>query len=107
MGLWVCHRSIILAGLCLIFVANTAQLAARLYRKQSYDGMAEQGDIWADYSRLMELQKLVNPHTGKLWLERHSATPVTKGCVVHVANYRTETDAYLEQCQLEQSDQYN
>ena len=33
--------------------------------------MAEQGAICAAFSRLMELQTLVEPRIGKLWWERH------------------------------------
>jgi hypothetical protein len=71
-GLRVCHRSIILAGLCLTMVTNTAQSTVRLESWQSYGGMAEQGAICAAFSRLMELQTLVNPRLGKLWQERQN-----------------------------------
>ncbi|MGB1684142.1 MAG: hypothetical protein ACPHDN_02890, partial [Candidatus Puniceispirillaceae bacterium] len=37
---------------------------------QSYGGMAEQGAICAAFSRLMQLQTLVDPRLGKLWQER-------------------------------------
>ena len=37
---------------------------------QSYGGMAEQGAICAAFSRLMQLQSLVDPRLGKLWQER-------------------------------------
>ena len=33
--------------------------------------MAEQGAIYATYSRLMDLQTLVNPRLENLWQERH------------------------------------
>jgi hypothetical protein len=33
--------------------------------------MAEQSAICAAFSRLMELQSLVDPRIGKLWQERH------------------------------------
>ena len=71
-GLLVCHRSIILAGLCLTLVTNTAQSTVRLESWQSYGGMAEQGAICAAFSQLMELQTLVNPRLGKLWQERQN-----------------------------------
>jgi hypothetical protein len=48
-----------------------AQATIRLDTWQSYGGMAEQGAICAAFARLMELQSLVDPRTGKLWQERH------------------------------------
>jgi hypothetical protein len=71
-GLWICRRSIFLAGVWVALAINTAQSTVRLDSWQSYGGMAEQGAICAAFSRLMELQTLVNPRLGKLWQERHS-----------------------------------
>jgi len=70
-GLWICRRSIFLAGVWVALAINTAQSTVRLDSWQSYGGMAEQGAICAAFSRLMELQTLVNPRLGKLWQERH------------------------------------
>ena len=61
------QRSIILAGLYLKLVKNTAQSNVRLDRWQSLGGMAEQGAIQAVFSRLMELRTLMSPV-----LENHS-----------------------------------
>ena len=59
------------AGLCGSLMPITAQVTFQLETWQSYDGMVEQGAICAAFSRLMELQSLVDPHIGKLWQERH------------------------------------
>ena len=59
------------AGFCGSLMPITAQATIQLETWQSYDGMVEQGAICAAFSRLMELQSLVDPQIGKLWQERH------------------------------------
>ena len=46
---------------------------------QSYGGVAEQGAICAAFSRLMQLQTLVDPRLGKLWqeLQRHTKSVIS------------------------------
>ena len=69
-GLRICHRSLIFISLWFALVTQTAQSSVRLDSWQSYGGMAEQGAICAAFSRLMQLQSLVDPRLGKLWQER-------------------------------------
>ena len=61
------RKSLMVAGLCVGLTPITAQATIQLETWQSYGGMAEQGAICAAFSRLMELQSLVNPRIGKLW----------------------------------------
>ena len=69
-GLRICHRSLIFISLWFALVTQTAQSSVRLDSWQSYGGMAEQGAICVAFSRLMQLQTLVDPRLGKLWQER-------------------------------------
>ena len=69
-GLRICHRSLIFVSIWFALVTQTAQSSVRLDSWQSYGGMAEQGAICAAFSRLMQLQTLVDPRLGKLWQER-------------------------------------
>ena len=54
------------AGLCVGLTPITAQVTIQLETWQSYGGMAEHGAICAAFSRLMELQSLVDPRISKL-----------------------------------------
>ena len=61
------HKSIMVVSLCVGLPPIIAQATIQLETWQSYGDMAEQGAICAAFSRLMELQSLVNPRIGKLW----------------------------------------
>ena len=65
------RKSVMVVGLYVGLTPITAQATIQLETWQSYGGMAEQGAICAAFSRLMELQSLVDPRIGKLWQERH------------------------------------
>ena len=69
-GLRICHQSLIFISPWFALVTQTAKSSVRLDSWQSYGGMAEQGAICAAFSRLMQLQTLVDPRLGKLWQER-------------------------------------
>ena len=65
------RKSVMVVGLCVGLTPITAQATSQLENWQSYGGMTEQGAICAAFSRLMELQSLVDPRIGKLWQERY------------------------------------
>ena len=69
-GLHICLRSLIFISIWFAFVTQTAQSSVRLDSWQSNGGMAEQGAICAAFSRLMQLEPLVDPRLRKLWQER-------------------------------------
>ena len=69
-GLRICHRSLIFITKWFALVTQTERSSVRLDSWQSYDGMAEQGAICAAFSRLMQLQTLVDLRLGKFWQER-------------------------------------
>ena len=60
------RKSLMVAGLCVGLTPITAQVTIQLETWQSYGGMAEHGAICAAFSRLMELQSLVDPRISKL-----------------------------------------
>ena len=65
------RKSVMVVGLCVGLPPITAQATIQLETWQSYGDTAEQGAICAAFSRLLELQSLVDPRIGKLWQERH------------------------------------
>ena len=65
------RKSLMVVGFCVGLTQITAQATIQLETWQSFGGMAEQGAFCAAFSRLMELQSLVDPRIGKLWQERH------------------------------------
>jgi len=65
-GLRIGHRSLIFVSMWFALVTQTAQSSVRLDSWQSYGGMMEQGTIFAAFSRLTQLQMLVDPRLGKL-----------------------------------------
>jgi hypothetical protein len=82
------------AGLCVSLTPITAQATIRLETWQSYCGMAEQGAICATFSRLMELQSLIDPRIGKLWQERHrfAKSLVSKAAILEGVEELTSAD---------------
>ena len=65
------RKSLMVVGLYVGLTPITAQATIQLETWQSCGGMAEQGAFCAAFSRLAELQSLVDPGIGKLWQERH------------------------------------
>ena len=65
------RKTLLVVGLCIGLTPITAPATIQLETWQSSGGMAEQGAICAAFSRLMELQSLVDQRIGKLWQERH------------------------------------
>ena len=68
-GLRICHRSLIFITKWFALVTQTERSSVRLDSWQSYDGMAEQGAICAAFSRLIQLQTLVDLRLVELWQE--------------------------------------
>ena len=60
-------KSVMVVGLYVGLTPITAQATIQRETEQSYGSMAEQGAICAAFSRLMELQSLVDLRIGKLW----------------------------------------
>jgi hypothetical protein len=56
--------------------------------------MAKQGTSCAAFSRLMELQSLVDPRIGKLWQERHryAGSVISKAATLEGAEELTSAD---------------
>jgi hypothetical protein len=75
--------------------ANLAQAKIQLETWQSYVGMAKQGDICAAFSRLMELQSLVDPRIGKLWQERHRYAESVVSKAATFEGVKELTSAYI------------
>ena len=73
-GLNICRRSLIFTSIWFALVTQTAQSSVSLDNWQSNGGMVEQGATCAAFSRLMQLQTLVDPWLGKLWQERQHHT---------------------------------
>ena len=88
------RKSVMVAGLCVGLTPITAQATIQLETWQSYGGMAEQGAICAAFSRLMELQSLVDPRIGKLWQERHryAGSVISKAATLEGVEELTSAD---------------
>ena len=88
------RKSVMVVGLCVGLTPITAKATIQLETWQSYGGMAEQGAICAAFSRLMELQSLVDPRIGKLWQERHryAGSVISKAATLEGVEELTSAD---------------
>ena len=88
------RKSVMVVGLYVGLTPITAQATIQLETWQSYGGMAEQGAICAAFSRLMELQSLVDPRIGKLWQERHryAGSVISKAATLEGVEELTSAD---------------
>ncbi len=88
------HKSVMVEGLSVGLTPITAKATIQLETWQSYRGMAEQGAICAAFSRLMELQSLVDPRIGKLWQERHryAGSVISKAATLEGVEELTSAD---------------
>jgi hypothetical protein len=88
------HKSVMVVGLSVGLTPITAKATIQLETWQSYRGMAEQGAICAAFSRLMELQSLVDPRIGKLWQERHryAGSVISKAATLEGVEELTSAD---------------
>ena len=88
------RKSVMVVGLCVGLPPITAQATIQLETWQSYGDTAKQGAICAAFSRLLELQSLVDPRIGKLWQERHryAGSVISKAATLEGVEELTSAD---------------